>query len=151
MSADVRVRVHGSFNSFEFVSFVINDCPSCGIVYALTKDYEARRLEDGKSWHCPNGHSVVFTKPESEKQRERADSLAKQLEYARLSADAAHDQAHAAERSARSYKGHVTRLRNRIANGVCPVPSCHRNFANVKAHIKGQHPEWANEHSEVLT
>lgn len=151
MSADVRVRVNGAFNSFEFVTFTINDCPSCGVVYAFTTEYEARRLEDGKSWHCPNGHSVLFTKSESQKQRERADSLVRQLERTNIARQAERDQAHAAERSARAYKGHLTRLRNRVANGVCPVASCHRNFANVKAHVTSKHPEWASEHSEALS
>lgn len=151
MSADVRVRVNGAFQSFEFITFTVNDCPTCGVVYALTKEYEARRLEDGRSWHCPNGHSMLFRKPESQKQRERAESLAKQLERANIGRQAARDQADAAERSARAYKGHMTRLRNRVANGVCPVAGCHRNFANVKAHVIGQHPEWASGHPEALS
>lgn len=150
MSVRIEARVNGAFKSYEYVDFTVNDCPSCGVVYALTKEYEARRREDGKFWHCPNGHSVMFIKSESERQRERAESLARQLEYARSGQQAARDQAHAAERSARAYKGHLTRLRNRVANGVCPVSGCHRNFANVKAHVTTKHPEWASEHSEVL-
>lgn len=150
MNVRVETRINGVFQSWESIAFTVNDCPSCGVVYALTKDYEARRLEDGKSWHCPNGHSVMFTKSESTKQRERADSLARQLENANTARRAARDQAEASERSARAYKGHLTRLRNRVANGVCPVASCHRNFANVKAHVTSKHPEWASEHSEAL-
>lgn len=40
--------------------FVVVDCPSCGMQFALTKDYYNRRLNDHKTFLCPSGHSQYF-------------------------------------------------------------------------------------------
>lgn len=40
-------------------------------------------------------------------------------------------------------KGEVTKLKKRIANGVCPC--CKRSFCNLAAHMKTQHPEYTKE------
>lgn len=37
-------------------------------------------------------------------------------------------------------KGVTTRIKNRIANGVCPC--CQRTFKNLARHMKGQHPNY---------
>ena len=61
------------------------------------------------------------------------------------------DQLAAAERSARAYRGHLTRMRNRIAAGVCPVPGCRRTgLTQTLRHIASQHPEWLAEHEHAL-
>lgn len=40
-------------------------------------------------------------------------------------------------------KGQITKMRNRIANGVCPVPGCKRSgFDNVASHIATVHPNF---------
>lgn len=39
-------------------------------------------------------------------------------------------------------KGVTTRIKNRIANGVCPC--CQRTFKNLARHMKGQHPNYTN-------
>ena len=41
----------------------------------------------------------------------------------------------------RATKGVVTKIRRRVANGVCPC--CKRHFVNLKRHMSGQHPEFA--------
>lgn len=46
----------------------------------------------------------------------------------------------AVERSLTAHKGHTTRLKNRIAAGVCPC--CQRTFVNLARHMKGQHPNY---------
>ncbi len=130
------------------ISLRVEDCPSCGIVYGFPTEFEKRRREDGREWHCPNGHTVAYTKTELDKTREQLQRAERERDQAIVSRTAAQDQAAAAERSARAYRGWLTRLRNRIANGVCPC--CNRSFANVRAHIAGQHPEWAAEHVDAL-
>lgn len=40
----------------------------------------------------------------------------------------------------RAQKGQNTRLKNRIAAGVCPC--CNRSFQNVARHMAGQHPDF---------
>jgi hypothetical protein len=40
----------------------------------------------------------------------------------------------------------VTKLKQRVANGVCPC--CHRSFVNLHRHMAGQHPDYTKEQSE---
>lgn len=138
-------------------TLVITSC-WCGIRLAIPEDLHAMARRKGTAVFCPLGHEFVYgdteidrLKREAKEAKERAALHARQAVFARTSRDAAWDQARAAERSAAAYKGHATRLRNRIANGVCPVAGCRRHFDNVQAHIEGQHPEWAAEHPEVLS
>lgn len=123
----------------------------CGIACAIPADLY-RRAQDEKNFgvHCPLGHTFVYSKTDAERERERATRLESDLRRARIRQSALQDQADAAERSARAYKGHVTRLRNRIQAGLCPVEGCRRNFANVKGHIARMHPDWMHEHPEVM-
>lgn len=133
------------------VQLFVMDCSECGVIYGFASTYEARRREDGKSWRCPNGHPQAFRESESDQQRKRAEQAERRLKWAEARESAQRRERQAAERSARAYKGHLTRMRGRIANGVCPVSGCRRNFANVKAHITSQHPDWAHEHPEALS
>lgn len=129
---------------------IVTSC-HCGIQLAIPESlYRKMQTDHDQVAYCPVGHRFIFGKNDTDRERERADRLARDLHNARASRDAARDQAAAAERSASAYKGHVTRLRNRIADGVCPVEDCRRNFANVKSHINRMHPDWAHEHPEVL-
>lgn len=43
----------------------------------------------------------------------------------------------------RAQKGQNTRLKKRIAAGVCPC--CNRSFANLREHMAGQHPDFTGE------
>ena len=107
-----------------------NDCPSCGIIYGLTNDYENARQEDGKRWYCPNGHRQHFIgKTDKEK-----------LAQARATITHLGDQKDAAQRSADDYKGHFTRVKKKVEraeNGVCP--HCNRSFADLRRHMESKH------------
>jgi hypothetical protein len=50
------------------------------------------------------------------------------------------DQRLAAERSAAAVRGHITRLKNRIAKGVCP--ECHQAFPSLARHMETKHPAY---------
>lgn len=130
---------------------VVTSC-WCGISLGLPSSlYRKMQADSSTSAYCPLGHTFIYGKNEADRQRERAERAEADARRARASATAARDQASAAHRSAIAYKGHATRLRNRIAAGVCPVAGCRRSFANVRAHIEGQHPDWAHEHPEAMT
>ncbi|QDH93325.1 hypothetical protein QC999_gp25 [Microbacterium phage Cressida] len=131
-------------------TLVVTSC-WCGIQLGIPSSLHRKAQADSKTAiFCPLGHEFIYGKNEADRQRERADRAERDARLARASRDAARDQAAAAHRSAIAYKGHVTRLRNRIAAGVCPVAGCRRHFDNVQAHIEGQHPDWAAEHPEAL-
>lgn len=143
-----KTRVH-AYTDAGTVSLRVEDCPACGIVYGFPTEFEKRRREDGRGWYCPNGHTVVYTKTKLDEAREQLQRAERERDQAIIGRTAAQDQAAAADRSRAALKDHLTRLRNRIANGVCPC--CNRSFVNVRNHITGQHPEWAAEHAAVLT
>jgi hypothetical protein len=150
MTALTNTRISGQLSAGRVDLYVL-DCSNCGVIFAITTDYEDRRRADAKSFWCPNGHSVGWSESEADKQRKRAEQAERNLKWTEAARIAARDQAQAAHNSARAYKGHLTRMRNRIAAGVCPVQGCRRNFANVKAHVTSQHPQWAHEHAEALS
>lgn len=117
-------------------------CCACGVLFGVEVGYDNRRREDHKSFYCPNGHSQSYTGPTE------ADRLKEQLDAARSLAareatrrQRAEERTEAQRRSAAAFKGHVTRIRNRIANGVCPA-GCNRHFENVERHIATQHPDF---------
>lgn len=128
----------------------VRTCPVCTILYGIPKQLEDRCRDRGESWYCPNGHSLHFTTTEAQRQRDRAEQLERRLRSTQDTADRWRANAERERRSAIAYKGHLTRIRKRIANGVCPVPGCKRSgFAQVMRHIATAHPEWLHEHPEV--
>lgn len=137
---------------------VITSC-WCGIAMALPQDlYTYISRDRRRSGYCPLGHEWVVGDADNDRLKRELAEAKDATARARRSRDEAwtvvtaeRDQTRAAERSARAYRGHLTRLRNRIANGVCPVAGCRRHFDNVQAHIEGQHPDWAAEHPGVLS
>lgn len=120
-------------------------CYLCGVLFGLEAGYEARRRNDHKAFYCPNGHVQGFYGPskieqERDAARELAERESRRRNYAEESAQRAREDADRQRRSAAAYKGWATRVRNRIANGVCPC--CNRSFTNVRRHMTTQHPDY---------
>lgn len=119
-------------------TLAIETCCNCGITFAMPQDFMARARRDHDLWfYCPQGHRQHYI-GETEEQK-----LARQLRSARMDEQWYRDQLHASERSKAALKGHLTRARRKIANGVCPVGNCRRHFDNVQAHIASEHPQWS--------
>jgi hypothetical protein len=126
-------------------------CCSCGCAYGMPADLRAARLRDGEWFYCPNGHKQHYVKTEVDRLREELAQAQRRQVLAETRATAAYDQAQAAERSARAYRGVATRVKNRAAAGVCPVVPCRRHFTDLQSHMASEHPEYprseAEEHS----
>lgn len=128
----------------------ISDCPACGIVFGIPSAMEERRRRDGKSFYCPNGHTMSWSETEADRERKareeaeaRATALRSRLDQARAEADHQH-------RRAVAYKGVATKAKRRAVKGMCPVPGCRRNFANVARHVANQHPDYQpSDHHEA--
>lgn len=132
------------------VRLEVHECPTCGIVWGAPEDYYQQRRKDGQSFYCPNGHTLSYKETEADRQRKRAEQLERRLRGETDRADRWRDNAERERRSAIAYKGHLTRIRKRIVNGVCPVPGCKRSgFTKVMAHIASQHPDWLHDHPEL--
>lgn len=127
-------------------------CAWCGLSFGVPADYVRRRRQDGQGFYCPSGHSNVYSETDLDRERKRREEAERRAAEARESERFHRDLAAAERRTAAAYKGHLTRARNRIAQGVCPVPGCKRSgFERVAQHIALQHPEWAHEHPEVMS
>lgn len=117
------------------VQLITEECCVCGVMFALPETLRDKLLQTKKDFYCPNGHDQRYTgKTEAEKQRERADRLERTLANAE-------EDLRCERASHRTTKGNVTKLKKRVANGVCPC--CQRSFANLGRHMAGQHPDYA--------
>lgn len=110
------------------------ECSVCGLVFAVPEGWNRQRREDKVTFWCPNGHGQCYRKSD-------ADILREQLGLEQASVKFWRDQTTQAERRIAAQKGQATKLRKRLANGVCPC--CHRHFTNLERHIQGQHPNYA--------
>lgn len=131
----------------EFVgTLVIVTCGAdgCSLTFGMSQEFYDARRKDHRTWYCPDGHPRCYN-GESDLQREKRLRAAaeRSRSAAWAHATAADDQRRATERSNRALRGHLTRARNKIANGVCPVGNCRRHFDNVQAHIASEHPSWS--------
>lgn len=106
--------------------------------------YNTRR-NNHQTFYCPNGHPGAFKgKTEIEKKLEEAEKqLANQkarLEWAEADSKRAKEARDQAQRQASAARGQVTKIKNRVGNGVCPC--CNRTFQNLLRHMHTQHPEF---------
>ena len=128
---------------------ITHSCPGCHIVHAFPKEMDDRALRYNAAEYpnataevyCPNGHPWHYTGKNAE--QKRIERLEQNLQYADKENDRLRGQRDVAKRQAAARKGQVTRMRNRIAAGICPVAGCRANLGDrVRAHIAKQHPEF---------
>jgi hypothetical protein len=75
-------------------------CANCGVEFSLPDDLMMKLRQTGKTFYCPNGHSLVFTPSENEKLKKQVADLEKRLSWAMQDAD--------------YYRGLVTLLREEV-------------------------------------
>jgi len=124
--------------TFEIATdFVSLSCGACGVSFAITDGFYRARRRDHKSFYCPNGCCRAYN-IESDEER-----LRRQLSESHQSNSSLRDRLETTRRSRAALKGQVTKIKRRVGKGVCPC--CRRNFANLKRHMEGQHPDWSEE------
>jgi len=124
---------------FQTDLFVL-ECASCSMTFAFPQDFEQRRRADKATFYCPAGHSNVYG---GESDKARADRLARELIAQREATRRESERVDQRDRSLRAARGNATKLRKRIANGVCPC--CKRTFAELGRHMKTKHPDYAKQ------
>ena len=113
------------------------DCGSCGGTYAINERYRAQKYEEGGCWNCPYCQtSWGFAGSEIYKLKEKLRHEAKRREWVERDLKDT-------ENRLRAQKAAKTRLKNRIAAGVCPC--CNRSFVNLARHMNTKHPDYAKE------
>lgn len=123
-------RIHDHYIAGPKLELYVSDCAACGVVFAMTADFEARRRQDRKTFYCPAGHTMVFGGKTDEQKLREADARETALR----------DQLEAAARENELTKAALLRDRARFAAGVCPC--CNRTFTNVARHMSTQHPDY---------
>jgi hypothetical protein len=88
---------------------VLKTCPVCGIHYAVPSQFDEKRRQDHRSFHCPNGHSLSFRGETPEERRIRR--LSEELNHMVACCDRERNKARMNDYRARHWKGRVTRLR----------------------------------------
>lgn len=113
----------------------------CGITFAAPQQWVTKRRNDHETWYCPNGHTMWFPgKSEAEKLRDQLARQVARTDQERAEADRQRRLREHAELSARAMKGQVTKIKNRVGNGVCPC--CNRTFADLQRHMETKHPSY---------
>lgn len=135
-------------------TLIVWECPSegCGIVYGIPKEFADSLHANGGSYYCPNGHRLSWRETDADRLRKKLNAAERRAESSEQAARYQREQRLRIERSNIALRGHLTRMRRRIAAGVCPVPGCKRTgFTQTVRHIRAKHPEWCAEHEEALS
>jgi uncharacterized Zn finger protein (UPF0148 family) len=115
-------------------------CGECGVPFASSIGFFNERRKTGASFYCPNGHCRVYRDTEEKKLRRELEEARSRLTQAHIARDEQARARVAAEHSARTSRGHLTRLKNKIARGECPA--CGTTFKNVRRHMRRVHPSF---------
>lgn len=121
----------------------------CGIRCGVPKelhDHQMRCHDDPDrkefSIYCPLGHSFIPAgRPRHEVDAEKLQTAKDSASFWRHREQSARAEAARERRSAAAYKGHLTRMQNRVARGVCPKAGCKRHFTNLQEHVQSEHPD----------
>lgn len=120
------------------------NCIECFIRFGVPKGFTAKRREDKRTFYCPNGHNMAYVKSTSDALRERLAEQERIAAAAKADAERerrwrleAHEDHRHTERRLAAQKGVTTRIKNRVANGVCPC--CNRTFVNLQRHMATKH------------
>ncbi len=132
-----------AFDIMTCETFEVETCCNCGVRFAMTKDFQAKRLENrgpNNPFYCPNGHQQHYVgKTKAERLQEILDIRTKRLAQV-------DEERKAAERRSAAARGQVTKIKNRVGHGVCPC--CNRTFGNLARHMSSEHPTFTAEAAE---
>ncbi|RAI34769.1 hypothetical protein CH340_07965 [Rhodoplanes serenus] len=124
----------------------VGPCYSCRAEMSLPEElYRAAKRSPRVSFYCAYGHEQIYPEGPTvlDTLRQERDRLAQRLAEKDDTIRVEREAREAAERSARAVQGHMTRLRRRVMNGVCPC--CSRRFENLSRHMASKHPDYIAE------
>lgn len=110
------------------------NCYSCGISFGMPDDYYDYRLQDHRTFWCPNGHSQSFlAESEAAKYKRLYENQVAASNSERVKLEA---ERRAKEKAQKALAVHKTRS----AAGVCPC--CNRTVSQLAAHMRCKHPDF---------
>lgn len=117
--------------------YYLDTCITCGIHFAVPMGFERQRRDDGRSYHCPNGHSQRYTETTASRLEKEKAQLERTLQ-AKL--NEAHHARLVAERERDKAVKDKRKVERRIAHGVCPC--CNKTFADLSQHMVTEHKDF---------
>lgn len=121
-------------------TILVTGCVSCKCDWEIPQAlYVAAKASEKITFYCPYGHPQIFSKrpTEADLLRQERDKLKQNTAYLEDRLRAEEEQRRLAQNQARGFKSVATRMKNRVAAGVCPC--CNRSFANLQMHMAKQH------------
>lgn len=114
----------------------------CGHITFLSDEHIAERCRDHKSFYCSTcGRSNHYPGESDLESLERQLTTVKdQRDTSRRITRTVRHERDAVKRSLTAHKGHTTRIKKRIAAGVCTC--CNRTFKNLARHMANKHPDY---------
>jgi hypothetical protein len=135
-----------TFTDTRTTEYRVVTCYLCAEPFGMTAgDYTRRKEDHDEFWYCPKGHRQHFV-GETNLQRETRLRQEAEARVQRMREDAARERASLMgtvtyhKRQAAAAKGAATKIRKRVAHGVCPC--CNRTFRQLAAHMAAKHPEY---------
>lgn len=123
------------------IRLVFVECAACSMPFGMSEKFRNERLADHATFYCPSGHRNYYGgKSKTEKLQEELDRSTAREKSLSSVIDRQRETIKGRDHIIRGQKAAKTRLKNRIAAGVCPC--CNRTFQNLASHMKGQHPEF---------
>lgn len=118
------------------------DCCVCGLTFGMPASYYDERRKDHARFYCPAGHRQFFTGlSEAERLRKELEAAQGRIATANSRVEFYRRESEMQKRSRAAAKGQLTKIKNRIAKGVCPC--CNRSFEDVARHMASKHPDYA--------
>lgn len=111
-------------------------CCQCGIAFGMTDAFKRYKRGDGSCFYCPSGHPQHYTETTEQK-------LRKQVAAAEQKWSDEVDRNRRLDRQLIASRGQVTKIKNRVANGICPC--CNRTFVNLQRHMGTKHPDYKDQ------
>lgn len=118
-------------------------CWKCKCDYWLPVElYRAAKRSSTINFFCPYGHSAHYSDgpTDEDKLRQERDRLKQQLAEKDDSIRIWRNEAEQKDRQLSATRGVVTRIKNRVGNGVCPC--CNRTFENLHRHMRSKHSSY---------
>jgi Zn finger protein HypA/HybF involved in hydrogenase expression len=120
------------------VELAHQQCINCGTHFGVDAYLDKLWRKNGQTFYCPNGHSQHYIIGKTNEQKIK--ELEAQLQEAETDKRYLNNSLESTRRSLSATKGVLTRTKNRIHKGICPV--CNRQFMNLHRHMEGQHPNY---------
>lgn len=121
------------------------ECGVCHIPFALPESMRRSVQASGDWFWCPNGHKIRYLETEVERLRKKVQQVEESKEWLREQARNARNEASRERRRAAAARGQLTKMKNRMARGVCPAPGCKRSGFEHTAlirHLHDVHPDF---------